>query len=86
MRAHEFITELTFYGSQCTDRCQGHRAGYEWAKKKGATQPPTGTHPSFAKGAAIAIQHRGQGLNPIGTGIRGDRGRYQQFNPQSGRL
>lgn len=82
MRAHEFIAELSFYGSQCTDRCQGHRAGYLWAKKKKPATPPDSTNPSFNKGAAIAMQHDNQGKNPIGaSGIRGEKGQYKKFQP-----
>lgn len=80
MRAHEFISELTFYGSPCTQRCQGHRAGYLWAKRKKPAVAPSSTSPSFNKGAAIAMQHAQAGKNPIGaSGIRGDKGRYEKF-------
>lgn len=83
MRAHEFITELTFYGSQCTDKCQGHRAGYQWARSKRAKVPPNSSSPSFNKGANIAMQHMQQGRNPIGaSGIRGQGGRFQKFSPE----
>lgn len=83
MRAHEFISEagLTFFGSKCTQQCQGHKAGYEWAKRKGATTPPMSTSPSFNKGAAIAMQQAQSGVNTISGGVRGARGRFQKFNP-----
>lgn len=54
MRAREFIKldELTFLGSQCTKDCSGHRAGYQWYKKK--QRNPQSNSPSFNKGAALA--------------------------------
>lgn len=77
MRAYEFISELTFFGSQCTDKCQGHLAGYKWSRRKNAQQVPQSHSPSFNKGAAIGIQHMRQGRNPIGpSGVRGERGRF----------
>jgi len=48
----EQLDELTFKGSECTVDCSGHRAGYEWYKRKG--RPPMSWSPSFNKGAAIA--------------------------------
>lgn len=52
MRAREFIKELAFLGSQCTKDCSGHRAGYQWYKKKRID--PQSLSPSFNKGAALA--------------------------------
>jgi len=57
MRFHEFsnrqtVNELTFKGSQCTKDCSGHRAGYEWYRRKRRT--PVSRSPSFDKGAALA--------------------------------
>lgn len=46
------LDELSFLGSQCTKDCSGHRAGYEWYKRKG--RPPMSWSPSFNKGAALA--------------------------------
>lgn len=84
MRAHEFITEtgLTFFGSPCTKDCSGHKAGYEWAKRKGVTAPPMSSSPSFNNGAGIAVKHGQTGRNTISGGIRGAKGRYQKFRPQ----
>lgn len=50
----EQLDELTFHGSQCTKDCSGHRAGYEWYKRKG--RPPLSRSNSFNKGAAIAAR------------------------------
>ena len=64
MRAQEFVRrrarkktdpqldELTFRGSQCTKDCSGHRAGYEWSKRKGGVDAASWS-PSFNKGAAL---------------------------------
>jgi hypothetical protein len=59
MRAAEFVRrgprkkvdELNFLGSQCTKDCSGHRAGYEWSRRKGTV--PMSRSPSFNKGAAL---------------------------------
>lgn len=50
--SEEQVDELMFKGSQCTKDCSGHRAGYEWYKRKGY-QPASWSN-SFNKGAAIA--------------------------------
>lgn len=59
MRAREFVrstrravSELTFKGSPCTQDCSGHRAGYEWYKRK--QRQPRSRSASFDRGAAIA--------------------------------
>lgn len=44
------LNELSFLGSQCTKDCSGHRAGYEWSKRKGGTDAASHS-PSFNKGA-----------------------------------
>ena len=46
------LDELSFLGSQCTQDCSGHRAGYDWYKQNGRT--PQSWSPSFNKGAALA--------------------------------
>jgi hypothetical protein len=48
----EQLDELTFRGSPCTVDCSGHRAGYEWHKRKG--RAPNSWSNSFNNGAAIA--------------------------------
>lgn len=50
--AEEELFELSFLGSECTKDCSGHRAGYEWYKRKG--YEPTSWSSSFNKGAALA--------------------------------
>ena len=49
------LDELSFLGSQCTKDCSGHRAGYEWSKRKGLNQGNSPWSPSFNKGAALAV-------------------------------
>jgi hypothetical protein len=63
MRAQEFVTEkkrmkrlkeLTFMGmSPCTKDCSGHRAGYNWSKKRGGVSTASWSN-SFNRGAEIA--------------------------------
>lgn len=60
MRAEEFVKEarvtysgLQYRGFPCTKDCGGHRAGYQWARRKGLTrrsQIPTTVHNSFYEG------------------------------------
>lgn len=50
------LRELSFMGSQCTKDCSGHRAGYEWYKRKG--YEPASWSNSFNNGAAIAASGR----------------------------
>lgn len=42
----------TFHGYACTDGCAGHRAGYEWAEKRGISDPDdcSGRSKSFIEG------------------------------------
>ena len=51
----EQLDELSFLGSECTKDCSGHRAGYEWSKRKGLRQANSLYSPSFNKGAALAV-------------------------------
>jgi hypothetical protein len=66
MRAREFVKraktkkplpekqldELTFRGSECTMDCSGHRAGYEWSRRRAGLTPDSRS-PSFNKGAEL---------------------------------
>jgi hypothetical protein len=50
----EQLDELTFMGmSPCTKDCSGHRAGYNWSKKRGGVSTASWSN-SFNKGAEIA--------------------------------
>jgi hypothetical protein len=53
--ADEQLDELSFLGSECTKDCSGHRAGYNWSKRKGLRQGNSPYSPSFNKGAALAV-------------------------------
>jgi pyrimidine deaminase RibD-like protein len=48
------LDELSFLGSPCTKDCSGHRAGYEWAQRKGrvANSPFS---PSFNNGSQLYV-------------------------------
>lgn len=81
MRAHEFITELKFFGSPCTKDCSGHRAGYAWEKKKNRGARTNGNSNSFGNGTEIRANQVKQGLNPISGGITNARGQFQKFQP-----
>ena len=50
--SEEQLDELQFRGSECTQDCSGHRAGYEWWQRNRRT--PVSRSASFDKGAAIA--------------------------------
>jgi ribosomal protein S18 acetylase RimI-like enzyme len=50
----EQLDELSFLGSECTKDCSGHRAGYDWSKKKGLRQANSWS-PSFNTGAGLAV-------------------------------
>jgi hypothetical protein len=52
--ADQQLDELSFLGSECTKDCSGHRAGYEWSKRKGLRQANSWS-PSFNKGAGLAV-------------------------------
>ena len=48
----EQLDELTFRGSECTMDCSGHRAGYDWSRRR-AGLTPNSRSPSFNKGAEL---------------------------------
>jgi GNAT superfamily N-acetyltransferase len=52
--AEQQLDELSFLGSECTKDCSGHRAGYDWSKRKGLRQANSWS-PSFNKGAGLAV-------------------------------
>ena len=55
IKGREQLRELQFLGSTCTKDCSGHRAGYNWSKRKGLVQANSPWSPSFNKGAALAV-------------------------------
>ena len=54
IKGREPLRELQFLGSTCTKDCSGHRAGYEWSKRKGLVHAASWS-PSFNTGAALAV-------------------------------
>lgn len=52
IREEEIDEVLMFKGSPCTIDCSGHRAGYEWYKRK--RRVPNSWSQSFNNGANIA--------------------------------
>jgi hypothetical protein len=81
MRAHEFISELTFFGSKCTKDCSGHLAGWNWERRKRTGVRNNSWSNSFNNGTEIAANQDKQQRNPIGPQIRGQQGRFQKFVP-----
>jgi hypothetical protein len=79
MLINEIINELTFGGSRCTKDCSGHKAGYRWALRKGATSANSKS-PSFNNGVNIAGNQMQAGLIKSPK-VRDDRGRFY-FNPK----
>ena len=49
------LKELQFLGSTCTRDCSGHRAGYEWSKRKGGQVGQSPWSPSFNKGSQLYV-------------------------------
>ena len=56
MRINELLNELTFHGSTCTKDCSGHKAGYEWNKRRGGASPCDAASGSFNNGCNIATK------------------------------
>lgn len=81
MRAHEFISELTFFGSKCTKDCSGHLAGWNWERRKRRGVRNNSPSNSFNNGTEIAANQDRVNRNPIGPQIRGQRGRFRRFIP-----
>ena len=54
IKGQDQLRELQFLGSTCTKDCSGHRAGYNWSKRKGLVHAASWS-PSFNKGAALAV-------------------------------
>jgi hypothetical protein len=51
----EQLDELSFLGSPCTKDCSGHRAGYEWSKRKGGQVAQSPWSPSFNNGSQLYV-------------------------------
>lgn len=50
-----------FHGYPCTKDCSGHKAGYEWAQRRGITDPDEcgGNSNSFIEGCRAWAQENG---------------------------
>lgn len=82
MKIKEIINELSFFGSPCKDRCQGHMAGWKWEKKHQKNVRQSTPSSSFDNGTEIAVTQRRQGKsNIIGPSIRGEKGRFVKYKP-----
>ncbi len=57
---------LTFEGYRCTKDCSGHRAGYEWAERKGIETPEQcgGRSNSFTEGCKAWAEKQVQEETP----------------------
>lgn len=73
------LNELTFHGRLCTKDCSGHKAGWEWERKNQTNHVRQTPSASFNNGTEIAITQRRANKEPIGTNIRGEKGRFQKF-------
>jgi hypothetical protein len=74
MLIKEILNELTFGGSRCTKDCSGHKAGYRWALRKGATFANSPS-PSFNAGVKIGGAQLKTGLVNAPK-VRDERGRF----------
>ena len=46
---------LVYKGYPCTKDCSGHRAGYEWSKRKGGQVAQSPFSPSFNNGSQLYV-------------------------------
>lgn len=53
------VAAAEFHGYPCTKDCSGHKAGYDWAKKKNITDPADchGRSQSFVEGCRAFTQN-----------------------------
>jgi len=79
MKLRELFEQLTFHGRPCTKDCSGHKAGWEWERKNQTNRIAQTPSTSFNNGTEIAVSQRQAGKQPIGTNIRGEKGRFQKF-------
>ncbi len=66
--------DRTFGGYECTDDCSGHKAGYEWAERKGiksSSDCPLGNSNSFYEGCLAYTEdpYRGSDADDDGEDI-----------------
>jgi hypothetical protein len=78
--SEEQLEELSFHGSKCTQDCSGHKAGFDWEKRKNLNTRQQTPSNSFNNGTQIATDMRGKGrINAIGSGIKNDKGQFTKF-------
>jgi len=55
--------QIYFHGYPCTVDCSGHRAGYEWAERKGVADPDScsGNSNSFIEGCRAWAEEQSNG-------------------------
>lgn len=86
MRIHEIITELTFNGHPCTKDCSGHMAGRNFSLRTRLTDPSkcrsNNNHDSFTWGCKDTAERLKKGHVQIAPTIRGDKGKFQKFQPE----
>lgn len=86
MRIHEIITELTFNGLPCTKDCSGSRSGHLWSRKHNIKDPDkcvsNNGHISFSNSCKKNAADQRDGKYKIMPSIRGDKGRFQKFQPE----
>ncbi len=84
MKVYEIITELSFYGRTCTKDCSGHRAGWNWARRKNVDNDTdcASSSNSFSGGCEVHVSQQAQGIRPIGPAVRGEGGRFTKFKEE----
>ena len=86
MRIHEIITELTFNGHPCTKDCSGHMAGRKWVLNHRLTDRnkcrSNNGHGSFTWACQDTADRLKKGHVQIAPTIRGDKGKFQKFQPE----
>jgi hypothetical protein len=76
----EIVNELTFHGRQCTDQCQGHKAGYEWETRKGLNVRQQTPSNSFNNGTEIATNKRNPTTGYVPpSSVKGEKGRFVKY-------
>lgn len=78
MKIREIISELTFYGRQCTKDCSGHTAGWNWANRKNIQSPGdcNSRSNSFNGGCRVALDQKQRNQKITYPRVRDERGRF----------
>jgi hypothetical protein len=62
MRINEILQEMNFQGRKCKKTCQGHLAGYTWARKRSSSVKCDTHSDSFNAGCDIAQREKRGGV------------------------